>query len=247
MTVLVTGSAGRLGRATVAALREAGHRVRGLDIAPSPGVHENVVGSISDPAVVRTAMVGVETLIHLAATPDDDDFHTRILPNNLVGVYEVLEAARAADVRRLILASTGQVVWWQRHRGPLPVYADDSPSPRGWYAAGKLFLEAAGRMLAGADGRTVLAARLGWCPRDVGQAREIADSAQAQDVYLSPGDAGRFFLAAVAMPLDGGFHIAYATSKPRHELAYDLEPAARLGYAPQDTWPIGVEEMLAGG
>ncbi|MFQ3652550.1 MAG: NAD(P)-dependent oxidoreductase, partial [Gemmataceae bacterium] len=176
MTVLVTGAAGRLGRAAVTALREAGFQVRGLDLSPAPGVHENVVGSITDPAVVRTAMVGIETLVHLAATPDDDDFPSRLLPNNLLGVYELLEAARAADVRRLILASTGQVVWWQRHRGPLPVYADDTPTPRGWYATTKLFLEAAGRMLVGADGRTVLAARLGWCPRHAQQAHEIAAS-----------------------------------------------------------------------
>jgi uronate dehydrogenase len=245
MTVLVTGAAGRVGRATVAALREAGFPVRGLDLVPAPGVHENVVGSITDPLVVRTAMTGVETLIHLAATPDDADFHTHLLPNNLVGVYEVLEAARAAEVPRLLLASTGQVVWWQRHRGPLPVYAEDAPTPRGWYAAAKLFLEAAGRMLSGAEGRTVLAARLGWCPRDAAQAQEIAASPQAQDVYLSPGDAGRFFVAAVQMPLDRQFHIVYVTSKPRREQAYDPEPAARLGYVPQDTWPIGVEEMLS--
>ena len=38
-------------------------------------------------------------LIHLAATPDDDDFLERLLPNNLVGVYQVLEASRSAGVR----------------------------------------------------------------------------------------------------------------------------------------------------
>jgi nucleoside-diphosphate-sugar epimerase len=207
-------------------------------------VQDDWVGSITDADLVRRTMTGVETLIHLAATPDDDDFHTRLLPNNLQGVYEVLEAARLAKVPRLILASTGQVVWWQRHRGPIPVYADDAPTPRGWYAAGKLFLEGAGRMLVGAEGRTVLAARLGWCPRDAGQAQEIAASPQAQDVYLSPEDAGRFFVAACRMPLDGQFHIAYATSIPRHELAYDPEPAKRLGYTPHDRWPKGVEDML---
>src|SRR5262245_4732729 len=135
MSVLVTGSAGRIGRAVVAALREQGMRVVGLDVGPSPGVDADHVGSITDPELLRRAMVGVETLIHLAATPDDDDFHSRLLPNNLIGVYEVLSAARAADVRRIILASTGQVVWWQRLRGPVPIGPDVQPTPRGWYAS----------------------------------------------------------------------------------------------------------------
>ncbi|MGL4551786.1 MAG: NAD-dependent epimerase/dehydratase family protein [Gemmataceae bacterium] len=244
MRVLVTGSAGRIGRAAVAELRAQGVPVRGFDIGPTPGLDDALVGSITDAPLLRRAMAGVETLIHLAATPDDDDFHSRLLPNNLVGVYEVLEAAREADVKRIVLASTGQVVWWQRLRGPVPVGPDDAPTPRGWYAATKLFLEGAGRMLSGADGRTVLAVRLGWCPRDAGQAREIAGSVWAQDVYLSPGDAGRFFAAAARCPLDGGFHVVYAMSKPVRSATYDDGPARRLGYEPRDVWPAGADEML---
>jgi uronate dehydrogenase len=241
MSVLVTGSAGRIGRAVVAALREQGARVVGLDVVGSPGVDADHVGSITDAELLRRAMAGVETLIHLAATPDDDDFHSRLLPNNLIGVYEVLNAARAADVRRIVLASTGQVVWWQRLRGPVPIGPDTQPTPRGWYAATKLFLEGAGRMLAGADGRTVYAVRLGWCPRDAGQAREIAASVWAQDVYLSPGDAGRFFAAAARAPLDGGFHVVYAMSRPVQTKTYDDGPARRIGYEARDVWPTGVD------
>lgn len=244
MSVLVTGSAGRIGRAVVAELQRQSVPVRGFDISPTPGLADSGVGSVTDPQALRNAMVGINTLIHLAATPDDDDFHTRLLPNNVVGVYEVLEAARAADVRRLILASTGQVVWWQRFRGPLPIGPDVGPTPRGWYAATKLFMEAAGRVMAGADGRTVYAVRLGWCPRDAGQAQEIAQSTLAQDVYLSPGDAGRFFAAAIRAPLDGGFHVVYAMSKPVQTATYDDAPALRLGYEAQDTWPTGAEDML---
>src|SRR5262245_50573589 len=155
-SVLVTGSAGRIGRAVVRELSAQGAAVRGLDIAPTPDI-ECLVGSITDAALVRRAMQGVETLVHLAATPDDDDFHTQLLPNNFIGVYEVLQAARDAGVRRYVLASTGQVVWWQRMRGQFPITADAHPTPRGWYAAGKVFLEGAGRMINGADGATVIA------------------------------------------------------------------------------------------
>jgi hypothetical protein len=37
---------------------------------------------------------GTGILIHLAASPDDDDFLTQLVPNNLVGVYHILEATR---------------------------------------------------------------------------------------------------------------------------------------------------------
>lgn len=244
-TTLVTGSAGRLGRAVVRELLARGLPVRGLDLAPTPGVADSVVGSISEGDVVRRAMRGVACLIHLAATPDDDDFFRCLLPNNLAGVYHVLEAAREANVPRVILASSGQVVWWQRMRGEVPIGADVAPTPRGWYAATKVFLEAAGRALAEAHGRAVLAVRLGWCPRDAGQAREIAATAWARDVYLSPGDAGRFFAAAATAPGLSGFHVLYACSRSAARVTYDLGPAkALLGYEPRDSWPAGVEDML---
>src|SRR5438876_3259954 len=99
--ILVTGSAGRIGQAVVRELRARGHAVRGFDLVPTPGLNNSVVGDLSDGATVRRAAEGATALVHLAATPDDDDFLTKLLPNNVVGVYHVLEAARLAGVRRL--------------------------------------------------------------------------------------------------------------------------------------------------
>ncbi len=243
--VLVTGSAGRIGRAVVAELRQRGTPVRGFDLVPTPGTDDHVVGSLTDPGAVRRAMQGVGTLIHLAATPDDDDFVTTLLPNNLLGVYHVCEAAREAGVRRLVLASSGQVVWWQRMRGEIPVGVDVQPMPRGWYACTKLFAEGVARSFAETHGISSFTVRLGWCPRDVGQVREIAAAGWAQDVYLSPGDAGRFFACTVEAPAELRWALLYATSKSPHRPPYDLEPARRLiGFEPRDTWPQGVEDML---
>jgi nucleoside-diphosphate-sugar epimerase len=244
-TVLVTGSAGRIGQAVIRELLARGRAVRGFDVVATPGLADQVVGSVTDAAAVRRAVAGVSAIVHLAATPDDDDFLTTLLPNNIVGVFHVLEAAREAGVRRVVLASTGQVVWWQRMRGPLPITADVQPTPRGWYAATKCFLEGAGRAFAEAHGRSVIAVRLGWCPRTPEQAREIAETDWARDVYLSPGDAGRFFACAVEAPEDVRYAVVYACSKPERTLMYDPEPARRItGYEARDTWPEGVEEML---
>ncbi len=241
-TVLVVGSAGRIGQAVVAELQRRKLPVRGFDIVRTPGLEDFVVADISQGDGLHRAAAGVGSLIHLAATPDDDDFPTRLLPNNIIGVYQVMEAARLGGVRRLILASSGQVNWWQRMAGNLPVRVEDPPSPRYWYAATKMFLEAIGRGYAETHGISVIVIRLGWCPRTPQQVQEIAASKEAQDVYLSPGDAGRLFACAVEAKSDIRFAIVYASSKPIYHVHFDLEPAARLlGFVPQETWPDGVE------
>ena len=43
---------------------------------------------------------------------------------------------------------------------------------------------------------SVIAVRLGWCPRTPEQTAEIDTVDWAPDIYLSPADAGRFSLAA---------------------------------------------------
>src|SRR5262245_59247559 len=118
--VLVTGSSGRIGRAVVRELLARGHPVRGYDRVATPGLADCVLGDITDGQALRRAAEGVGTIIHLAGTPDDADFMTELLGPNIVGVYQVMEAARLAKVQRLILASSGQVVWHQRLTGPWP-------------------------------------------------------------------------------------------------------------------------------
>lgn len=246
-TILVTGSAGRIGRAVVRELKARGRRVRGFDLVPSSGCYDCVVADLTDAAAVRDATAGVQAVIHLGAVPDDDDFMTKLLPNNVVGVFNVFEAARLAGVRRLLLASSGQVVWWQRFTGPLPIGADAQPSPRGWYAACKLFMEGAGRAYAETHGLSVIAARLGWCPRNRAHAEELAATDWGPDVYLSPRDAGRFFACAADAPADIRFAVVYALSRPARTQVYDPGPARDLvGYEPADTWPEGIEEVTGG-
>jgi nucleoside-diphosphate-sugar epimerase len=246
--VLVTGSAGRIGRAVVAELQARGLDVRGFDRVPTPGLADCIVGDLGNAEALIRAAEGTQTLVHLAATPDDADFLTELLPNNLVGVYHVFEAARRAGVKRMVLASSGQVVWYQRFTGPLPIRSTDPITPRYWYAAAKAFLEAAGRAYVEAHGMSVIAARLGWCPRTPEHVEELRGTDWGPDVYLSPGDAGRFFACAVQAPADLRFAIVYATSKPVREQVYDLDEVRRLlGYEPRDTWPEGIEVVTGGG
>ena len=244
--VLITGAAGRVGRAAVAALLRAHWDVRGFDRARTPGLTHSVVGNLTDQHMLRAAAEGAEALIHLGATPDDDDFLTQLLPNNIVGLHHTLEAAREAGIQRLLIASTGQVNWWQQIEGPWPVHPNDAPTPRHWYAVTKVAAEAAGKAFSKSYGMTVLALRLGWCPRTRAQVEEIAASERGQDTYLSPGDAGRFFVRALEADLPPGFHTLFVASRPLRKVILDLSPTeSLLGWKPEDQWPAGANDDLS--
>src|SRR5215510_5118478 len=105
--ILITGSAGRVGTQIVPLLREH-FALRLLDIRPrEPEADDEVVrADIGDFAALCDACAGIRTMVHLAAIPDEDDFHPRLLPVNLAGVYNAFEAARRAGVRKVLFTST---------------------------------------------------------------------------------------------------------------------------------------------
>ncbi len=252
--ILVTGSAGRMGRAAVAELVARGHRVTGFDVVPTPGLppEQFVVASLAREDPLHSAAAGSDAIIHLAATPDDaryprgaapddgDNFVSELVPNNVVGPYHVMEAARRLKVPRVILASTGQVIAGHLLSGNVPVTPESPPRPRYLYACTKVFLEALGQVYAHEHGIEVLAVRLGWCPRP-GQEEEFRQSHLGPDVYLSPGDAGRFFAAAVEAPTLPPFAVVYACSRYVNTHMYDLSSARDLlGWEPREQWPEGM-------
>ncbi len=245
LSVLVTGSAGRIGGAACAGLLARGHRVRGFDVRPTATVADSVIGDLADAAAVRQALDGVQAVVHLGATPDEDDFCRKLVPNNVIGVYNVLEGARQAGVSRVLVASTGQVV--MGHEGPWPITPEMPYSPRNWYASAKVLAEVAGQVYAYVHGLSVIVVRLGWCPRDRQHADSLAGDEFGKDVYLSPGDAGRFFACAIEASAAIRYAVVFATSRPLQQTRYDIESARRLlGYVPQDTWPRGTEIAYAG-
>lgn len=252
--VVVTGSAGRLGRATVAAFVATGHQVTGFDRVPTPGLPDgrSVVGDIADRHAVAQVVRGADCVIHLAASPDDpktadgaltydtEHFPRELVPNNILGTYAVLEAARLAKTPRVILASSGQVVDGHIEARVFPIAADADMRPFYLYACTKVMLESLGHVYSQHHGLSVLAVRLGWCPRDRNQVKEIASDELSQDVFLSPGDAGRFFTAAVEAPSLPPFATLFATSRFVHKLRYDLSESKRLlNWEPRDQWPEG--------
>ena len=107
MTTLVTGSAGHLGEALVRTLRRQGQPARGLDVLPSAWTDQ--VGSITDRAVVRAALEGVDAVLHTATLHKPHvatHARGRFVEVNVQGTLTLLEEAAAAGVRAFVFTST---------------------------------------------------------------------------------------------------------------------------------------------
>lgn len=157
MNVLVTGGAGFIGSHTVEALLAAGARVTVLDNfssgrranLPEPSERLRVIeGDIRDLEAVRAAIVGASHVLHLAAQVSVQASIADPLEScrqNVLGFVTVLEAARAADVRRVAFASSAAVYGMPRE---LPLTEDSPVAPISPYGLEKSIDEQYGRLYA---------------------------------------------------------------------------------------------------
>jgi UDP-glucose 4-epimerase len=147
-TVLITGGAGFIGSNLARGLAAGGDRVRILDDlsigqpAYLRGVpHDLVLGSLADPAAVRSAVDGVDAIVHLAARAGIDDSVRDPLGTfeaNVAWSVALLDAARLAGVRRFVFASSNAAAG---DHAP-PSDEADLPHPISPYGATKLAVEA---------------------------------------------------------------------------------------------------------
>ncbi len=106
------GGSGFLGSHVADALVAAGHSVTIFDIRPSDYLRDGqtmVVGDILDATAVQSAVAGHDCVYNFAGIADLDDARTRPTETarlNVIGNINILEAARCADVRRFVYAST---------------------------------------------------------------------------------------------------------------------------------------------
>lgn len=246
--VLVTGAAGAIGRAVSAHLLNCGHAVRGFDRAPMPDLPDAIVAPLNDRERLDRAMVGVDTVIHLAAYRNNADFIDVLLEPNVQGLFHVCDGARqSSSVRRLVLASTLQVVGGYDNSAQ-PIGVDLPVRPTNHYALTKAWAEIMGDMYAHCHDLSVINVRLGWFPRDAATARRLQQSEHGVNVFLSHRDAVRFFQCCVESPRPeaGRAATVFATSIPLNTPRLDLTPAQQLlGYTPRDTWPQGIPFELS--
>jgi uronate dehydrogenase len=232
--VLVTGSAGTIGRPVVEELRRRGHEVRGFDRVPTPGLQDSVIGDLADGAAVERATAGMTAVVHLGAYPNPAPIETLAGPN-LLGVHHVLEAARKHGLRRVLLASTIQVFG---ATDPGRLVTSEVREPGNLYALTKLWAEEHGAMYARLHGMSIVAARIGWMVRDEGEATLMRERGWFH-AYLSRADVARF--CAMTVEAEELAFSVMAVVGPEGAARFDLEPARRLlGWEPRDAFPAGL-------
>ncbi len=240
-TVLVTGASGLIGTAVRRHLAGR-HELRALNRRALAGIpcHQ---ADIADLAAIQPAFAGVDTVVHLAAEVGRPGFD-ELLRANVIGTYNVFEAARRAGVRRVVYASSGATVsGWEREPpyrelaqgryaevdGWRRITHETPPRPSGIYGCSKVWGEALGRYYADAHGLSVVCLRIGHVtaedrpvvPRDF-------------TVWCSQRDIARMIALAIDAPADLRFDVFYAVSDNRWGYR-DLEHArAVLGYVPAD-------------
>ena len=150
MNILVTGGAGFIGSHLVRHLLAKGENVTALDNL-STGLAENlppeaklVEMDILDEELPKVVAAGAfDAIVHLAAqTMVDTSIKDPLLDTreNLLGTVHVLEAARAANVKRVIFASTA-AVYGDVKEDDLPVREAQPTLPLSFYGLSKLSVE----------------------------------------------------------------------------------------------------------
>ncbi|MCX5971234.1 MAG: GDP-mannose 4,6-dehydratase [Coprothermobacterota bacterium] len=149
--VLVTGGAGFIGSHLVEALVQAGRSVRVLDDLSSGSLGnlrevqrsiELLKGDIRDDGLLKAAMRGAEGVFHLAAISSVERGVKEpmlVQEVNVGGTLAVLEAARAAGVKRLVFVSSAATYGDNPH---IPLCEEEALRPLSPYGASKVAGEA---------------------------------------------------------------------------------------------------------
>lgn len=230
--ILITGPGGRVGKEIVPLLRSH-FALRLLDAAPLKhiqleGDDEFVQADIRDIDALQEACNGVKAMIHLAAVSDEDDFHTRLLPMNLEGVYNAFEAARRAGVRKVIYPSTGQTVL--RYPVGQWVAPDMPPKPSTVYACTKVFGEALAFHFSEQYGMSMIVIRL--CYFQPYDSELLRKPGSIQWEWCSPRDLTQLLVKAIASDVKYGIFFGISNNTGR---CWDISNAQQLlGYQPED-------------
>ncbi|MCL2542711.1 MAG: GDP-mannose 4,6-dehydratase [Nocardioidaceae bacterium] len=147
--VLITGGAGFVGMHLTDHLLSRGEYAVTVIDNESLGHRDNlpldridfVAGDLRSTDDVAKATEGQDVIVHLAADTrvmDSIENPAFNFENNVVGTFNLLQAARAAGVKRVVAASTGGAILGDVTP---PVHEDMAPQPTSPYGASKLMLE----------------------------------------------------------------------------------------------------------
>jgi nucleoside-diphosphate-sugar epimerase len=233
-TILITGACGNIGRKLRAAWEEVYDLVL-IDIALGPEDDEVSEADLSAFDEGWMALFhGVDTVIHLAATPNEHSSWEDLVAPNLDAACNVFHAAALAGVERIIFASSNHSMGGYRNLGDIAITVDLPPRPGNPYGAAKLMAERLGKSLSGVFDLTFVALRLGWVQAGENRPETLPDEWN-RELWLSNGDLIRLFDRAVEADLgDRSFVVINGMSK-NHGSRWDLSDSFEaIGYVPKD-------------
>jgi uronate dehydrogenase len=161
-TILLTGPSGCIGRCLRLALRNDYRLVLFKRSAVGDlGPNDTLIrGDNTDAEGVERATRGVDAIVDMAGVSDVRSFREKLLPVNILGIYNVFEAARTAGVPRVVCASTDHGITYY----PAGQLIDQAAPvrPDNMYAVTNCFAEATGRLYAAKTGLKVICPHIGF-------------------------------------------------------------------------------------
>ena len=235
-TLLMTGAAGNVGQALRPMLAEIAETVVLSDVAPIDELSPNerfVACDLADRSGVQALVEGVDGIIHVGGISTERPFDT-IVQGNIIGLYNLYEAARHSGRPRIVFASSNHTIGYYRRDERIDSKAPVRPDSL--YGVSKVYGEALASLYFDKFGQETLSVRIGSCYLEPRNTRMLA-------TWLSPRDlmtlCGRAFEAPRL-----GHTIVYGASD-NDEQWWDNRNAAFLGWKPQDTASVWRAEILA--
>ena len=241
MKVLVTGMSGLIGKAVRTELA-GDYELRALNRSAVEGV-ACVQADVSDLDAIRPAFEGIDQVVHLAAIAHGSPNWDQLLPFNVIGTYNVFEAAREAGVKRVIYASSGATIsgyeqqepYTSLSKGESPGQWDDitheSPMhPSGIYGCTKVWAEALAHHYCDKGGMSMIGLRIGAVNEE-----DKPLQTRQKSVWCSQGDVARMVRTCIEAPDEIRYDVFFVVSNNR--LSYrDMSHAKDvLGFEPQDS------------
>ena len=224
--ILLTGAAGNLGRALRPRLAALALKRRLGDIAAldNPADGEEIVQcNLADFEAVQAMVNDCDGIIHLGGISVERTF-SEILDGNIIGQYNLYEAARKAGVKRIVFASSNHTVGF--HERTTKLDADSVTRPDSLYGVSKVYGEAIARLYYDKFGIETAIVRIGSCfPKPLDH--------RMLSTWLSADDFFRLIERAFSVP-HLGCPIIYGVSDNK-DIWWNNEKTAYLGWVPQDT------------
>lgn len=224
--ILLTGAAGQLGRVLRSALKANCEVLRLSDKAPlgeALAGEEVVQADLANAQAVGRAVAGCDAVVHFGGISVESPFDA-ILQANILGLYNVYEAARTHGVRRVVFASSNHVVGFYDQGETITT--EHPPRPDGFYGVSKAFGEDLSRLYFERDGIETACLRIGSCYPAPSDRRMLA-------TWLSHGDLHRLVGACLSTPVLG--HTIVFGMSNNAATWWDNSRARHIGYVPQDS------------